>query len=191
MNKKENKHRLRDEYIKHKKEQFAKGLERAFVGNNLYVIIFTDNQQSMSFNGTYADLNNCLSFTNKYDTRISLLKKLFANELTYYGKSIDKWISYKCNHFLPDGSVCNCNTFYIWGNYFVCSNCFAEHLVSDYTATFKNKEDSLNCEYRSRDDNEFNYDTPMIKWHRFGLISKYEFDKFMKDCTNLEQVVYW
>ena len=183
MNKEENKHRLRDEYIKHKKEQFAKGLENAFVGNNLYVIIFIDNQQSMSFNGTYADLNNCLSFANKYDTRISLLKKLFANELTYYGKSIDKWISYKCNHFLPDGSVCNCNTFYIWGNYFVCSNCFSEHLVSDYTATFKNKEDSLN--------NEFNYDTPMIKWHKFGIVSKYEFDKSMKDCINPEQVVYW
>ncbi len=49
MNKEENKHRLRDEYIKHKKEQFAKGLESAFKGNNLYVIIFTDNQQSMSF----------------------------------------------------------------------------------------------------------------------------------------------
>lgn len=63
MNKEENKHRLRDEYIKHKKEQFAKGLESAFVDNNLYVIIFTDNQQSMSFNGTYADLNNCLSFS--------------------------------------------------------------------------------------------------------------------------------
>lgn len=191
MNKKENKHRLRDEYIKHKKEQFAKGLEIAFKGDNLYVIIFTDNQQSMSFNGTYANLNNCLSFANKYDTRISLLEKLFANELTYYGKSIDKWISYKCNHFLPDGSVCNCNTFYIWGNYFVCSNCFAEHLVGDYTATFKNKEDSLNCEHRSRDDNEFNYDTPMIKWHRFGIVSKYEFDKFMKNCTNKEQDVYW
>ena len=37
MNKEENKHRLRDEYIKHKKEQFAKGLESAFKGNNLYV----------------------------------------------------------------------------------------------------------------------------------------------------------
>ena len=38
MNKEENKHRLRDEYIKHKKEQFAKGLESAFKGNNLYSI---------------------------------------------------------------------------------------------------------------------------------------------------------
>lgn len=30
----------------------------------------------------------------------------------------------------------------------------------------------------------------MNTWHRFGLISKYEFDKFMKNCTNPEQVVY-
>lgn len=28
-------------------------------------------------------------------------------------------------------------------------------------------------------------------WHRFGIISKYEFDEFMKDCINPEQVVYW
>lgn len=39
----------------------------------------------------------------------------------------------------------------------------------------------------------------MNTWHRFGLISKYEFNEFMKNCresdalncTNPEQVVYW
>lgn len=36
----------KNEFIKYKKEQFAKGLESAFDENNLYVIIFTDNQQS-------------------------------------------------------------------------------------------------------------------------------------------------
>lgn len=51
-----------------------------------------------------------------------------------------------------------------------------------------NKEEN---KHRLRDDNEFNYDTPMIKWHRFGIVSKYEFDEFMKDCTNPEQEVYW
>ena len=57
--------------------------------------------------------------------------------------------------------------------------------------TMKALAELFECEHRSRDDNEFNYDTPMIKWHRFGIVSKYEFDEFMKDCTNLEQKVYW
>lgn len=36
----------KNEYLKYKKEQFEKNLESAFDENNLYVIIFTDNQQS-------------------------------------------------------------------------------------------------------------------------------------------------
>lgn len=43
--------------------------------------------------------------------------------------------------------------------------------------TMKALANLFECEHRSRDDNEFNYDTPMIKWHRFGIVSKYEFDR--------------
>ena len=39
----------KEEYIKHKKEQFEKNLESAFDENNLYVVIFTDNQQSSCY----------------------------------------------------------------------------------------------------------------------------------------------
>lgn len=37
------------EYLKHKKEQFEKNLASAFDENNLYVVIFTDNQQSSCY----------------------------------------------------------------------------------------------------------------------------------------------
>ena len=52
--------------------------------------------------------------------------------------------------------------------------------MNDFVFTYKTKEDQNDV-----------LNAVLNKWHRFGLISKFEFDEFMKNCTNPEQVVYW
>ena len=133
----------KEEYIKHKKEQFEKNLENAFDENKLYVIIFTDNQQS----SCYGHYEYCDMYCGCDNTWRDNIKNLLAGKLKYYKMTVNKWITYKCE--------CGCNTFY----------CYKDMPMTGTVG--------------------------MNTWHRFGLISKYEFDEFMKNCTNPEQEVYW
>lgn len=57
--------------------------------------------------------------------------------------------------------------------------------MNNFAITYKTKEDAEKVTMSTIGTIGTN------TWHRFGTISKYEFDKFMKDCTNPEQVVYW
>ena len=181
MNKEENKYRLRDEYIKHKKEQFEKNLERAFDENNLDVIIFTDNKQSSCYgHHEYCDMYSgcdCEQRSRANNTWRDNIRNLLTGKFKYYKMTVNKWITYRCE--------CGCNTFYCYKNWFVCSECFKEHLVNDFTITYKTKEDAEKVTMPMAGT------VGMNTWHRFGIISKYEFNEFMKDCTNPEQVVYW
>lgn len=163
----------KNEYLKHKKEQFEKNLERAFDENNLYVIIFTDNQQS----SCYGHHEYCDIYSGCDNTWRDNIRNLLTGKLKYYKMTVNKWITYKCD--------CGCNTFYIYKNWFVCSECFSEHIMNDFVITYKTKEDAEKVTMPMTGT------VGMNTWHRFGLISKYEFDEFMKDCTNKEQVVYW
>lgn len=156
------------EYIKQKKEQFEKNLEWALDENKLYVIIFTDNKQS----SCYGHHEYCDMYGGCDNTWRDNIKNLLTGKLKYYKMTVNKWITYRC--------ACGCNTFYIYKDWFVCSNCFSEHIMNDFVFTYKTKEDQNDV-----------LNAVLNKWHRFGLISKFEFDEFMKNCTNPEQVVYW
>ena len=156
------------EYIKQKKEQFEKNLEWALDENKLYVIIFTDNKQS----SCYGHHEYCDMYGGCDNTWRDNIKNLLTGKLKYYKMTVNKWITYRC--------ACGCNTFYIYKDWFVCSNCFSEHIMNDFVFTYKTKEDQNDV-----------LNAVLNKWHRFGLISKFEFDEFMKNCTNPEQEVYW
>lgn len=156
------------EYIKQKKEQFEKNLEWALDENKLYVIIFTDNKQS----SCYGHHEYCDMYGGCDNTWRDNIKNLLTGKLKYYKMTVNKWITYRC--------ACGCNTFYIYKDWFVCSNCFSEHIMNDFVFTYKTKEDQNDV-----------LNAVLNKWHRFGLISKFEFDEFMKNCTNKEQEVYW
>ena len=156
------------EYIKQKKEQFEKNLEWALDENKLYVIIFTDNKQS----SCYGHHEYCDMYGGCDNTWRDNIRNLLTGKLKYYKMTVNKWITYRC--------ACGCNTFYIYKDWFVCSNCFSEHIMNDFVFTYKTKEDQNDV-----------LNAVLNKWHRFGLISKFEFDEFMKNCTNSEQVVYW
>lgn len=164
----------KEEYIKQKKEQFEKGLECSFDENKLYVIIFTDNQQS----SCYGHHEYCDMYCGCDNTWRDNIRNLLAGKLKYYKMTVNKWITYRCNN-------CGCNSFYCYKDWFVCSNCFSEHIVNDFAITFKTKEDAEKVSMATVGNIKMN------TWHRFGIVSKYEFDKFMKDCTNKEQEVYW
>lgn len=161
------------DYLKHKREQFEKGLESAFGENNLYVIIFTDNKQS----SCYGHHEYCNMYGGSDNTWRDNIRNLLEGKLKYYRMPVNKWITYKCE--------CGCNTFYCYKDWFVCSKCFKEHIMNNFAITFKTKEDAEKVTMSTVGTIKTN------TWHRFGIISKYEFDKFMKDCTNPEQVVYW
>lgn len=156
------------EYIKHKKEQFEKNLESAFDKNNLYVVIFTETKQS----SCYGHHEYCDMYSGCDNTWRDNIRNLLTGKFKYYKMTVNKWITYRC--------ACGCNTFYIYKDWFVCSNCFSEHIMNDFVFTCKTKEDQNDV-----------LNAVLNKWHRFGLISKFEFDEFMKNCTNPEQVVYW
>lgn len=122
------------------------------------------------------------------------IRDLLAGKLKYYKMTVNKWITYKCN--------CGCNTFYCYRDWFVCSECFKEHLVGDFAITFKTKEDAKKISMATVGTVKTNLTSPcqvLNTWHRYGIISEYEFDEFMKDChesdalncTNPEQEVYW
>lgn len=144
----------KEEYIKQKKKQFEKHLQQSFEINNLYVIIFTDVAQS-SYYGS-CDYYNMYTGNIPWENNVKLL---LSGQLKYYQISVDKWITYKCN--------CGCNAFFAYENWFVCSNCFFEHSIGDFTVTFNETKEN--------------------RWHKFGIVSKYEFDEFMKECTNKER----
>lgn len=134
------------EYIKKKKEQFENGLKSAFDENKLYVIVFADaNQSSCCGCHEYCDM-----YSGCNNTWRDNIRNLLKGELKYYQTPVDKWITYRCN--------CGCDSFYCYRNWFVCSECFDEHLVGAFVRT----EGNL--------------------WHRFGIVSKYEFDGFVKEC---------
>ena len=57
--------------------------------------------------------------------------------------------------------------------------------MNDFVITYKTKEDAEKVTM------PITGTVGMNTWYRFGLISKYEFNEFMKNCTNPEQVVYW
>lgn len=156
------------EYIKQKKEQFEKNLKWALDENKLYVIIFTDNKQS----SCYGHHEYCDMYGGCDNTWRDNIRNLLTGKLKYYKMTVNKWITYRC--------ACGCNTFYIYKDWFVCSNCFSEHIMNDFVFTYKTKEDQNDV-----------LNAVLNKWHRFGLISKFEFDEFMKNCTNPEQEVYW
>lgn len=158
----------KNEYLKHKKEQFEKILESAFDENNLYVIIFTETKQS----SCYGHHEYCDMYGGCDNTWRDNIRNLLTGKLKYYKMTVNKWITYRC--------TCGCNTFHIYKDWFVCSNCFSEHIVNDFVITYKTKEDQNDV-----------LNAVLNKWHRFGLISKFEFDEFMKNCTNPEQEVYW
>ena len=164
----------KEEYIKQKKEQFEKNLEWALDENKLYVIIFTDNKQS----SCYGRYEYCIIHSGHDITWRENIRRLLNGTLRYHSYSINKWITYRCNN-------CGCNSFYSYKNWFVCSKCFSEHLVNDFALTFKTKEDAEKVTTSEVGTVKTN------TWHRFGIISEYEFDEFMKNCTNPEQVVYW
>lgn len=105
------------------------------------------------------------------------IRNLLTGKFKYYKMTVNKWITYKC--------TCGCNTFYIYKDWFVCSECFSEHIMNNFAITYKTKEDAEKVIMPTTGT------IGMNTWHRFGIISKYEFDKFMKNCTNPEQVVYW
>lgn len=160
------------EFIKLQKEQFDKKIASAF-NKEPFVIIFTDATQSSAY--------GCYSYLTMYNDSVfswrENLRMLFNGTLRYYGRAVNKWTTYKCK--------CGCNSFYIWKHWYVCSECFTEHVLNaeNTMITFKDKE---KC------GPEFEYDAKaIIKWHEFGLITKFEFDKFMKNCTNPEQEVYF
>lgn len=122
------------------------------------------------------------------------IRDLLAGKLKYYKMTVNKWITYKCK--------CGCNTFYCYRDWFVCSECFKEHLVGDFAITFKTKEDAKKVSMATVGTVKTNLTSPcqvLNTWHRYGIISEYEFDEFMKDChesdalncTNPEQEVYW
>lgn len=162
------------EYIKQKKEQFEKNLEWALDENKLYVLIFTDKKQSSCYGRyEYCDMHSGHAITWRENIR-----RLLNGTLRYHSYSINKWITYRCNN-------CGCNSFYCYKDWFVCSNCFSEHLINDFAITFKTKEDAEKVTTSEIGTVKTN------TWHRFGIISEYEFDEFMKNCTNPEQDVYW
>lgn len=158
----------KEEYIKHKKKQFEKNLESAFDKNNLYVVIFTEIKHS----SCYGHHEYCDMYGGCGNTWRDNIRNLLTGKLKYYKMTVNKWITYRC--------ACGCNTFYIYKDWFVCSNCFSEHIMNDFVFTYKTKEDQNDV-----------LNAVLNKWHRFGLISKFEFDEFMKNCTNPEKVVYW
>lgn len=171
----------KNEYLKHKKEQFEKNLETSFDETKLYVIIFTDNQQSSCY-GHYEHCDmyggcDCEQRSRANNTWRDNIRNLLAGKLKYYKMTVNKWITYKCE--------CGCNTFYCYKDWFVCSKCFKEHLVNNFAITFKTKEDAEKVTMSTVGTIGTN------TWYKYGIISVYEFDEFMKNCTNPEQVVYW
>lgn len=120
---------------------------------------------------------NCEQRSRANNTWRDNIRNLLTGKFKYYKMLVNKWITYKCD--------CGCNTFYIYKDLFVCSECFSEHIMNNFVITYKTKEDAEKVTMPMTGT------VGMNTWHRFGLISKYEFDKFMKDCTNPEQEVYW
>lgn len=179
MDKNENNHRLRDEFIKHEQQLFNKQVKDVF-DKEPFVIIFADAVQSSAYG-----CHSYLTMYNSIFTWRESLRMLFNGGLRYHGCTVNKWTTYKCN--------CGCNSFYIWKHWYVCSECFTKHVLNaeNTMITFRDKDKcgpEYECEHRLRDE----YDAKaIIKWHKLGLTSKFEFDEFMKNCTNPEQVVYW
>ena len=169
----------KNEFIKNQQQLFNKQIEDVF-DKEPFIIIFTDAIQSSTY--------GCHSYLTMYNSILTWresLRMLFNGGLRYHGCTVNKWITYRCK--------CGCNSFYIWKHWYVCSECFTKHILNaeNTLITFKDKEkcgSEYECEHRLRDE----YDAKAtIKWHKFGLISKFEFDEFMKNCTNPEQQVYF
>lgn len=70
----------KNEYLKHKKEQFEKNLETSFDEIKLYVIIFTDNQQS----SCYGHYEHCDMYCGCDNTWRDNIRNLLAGKLKYY-----------------------------------------------------------------------------------------------------------
>lgn len=162
----------KNEFIKQEQQLFNKQVKDVF-DKEPFVIIFTDAVQSSAY--------GCYSYLTMYNSNVlswrESLRMLFNGTLKYYGYAVNKWTTYRCK--------CGCNSFYIWKHWYVCSECFTKHVLNaeNTLITFKDKE---KC------GPEYEYDAKaIIKWHKFGLISKFEFDEFMKNCTNKEQQVYF
>lgn len=169
----------KNEFIKNQQQLFNKQIEDVF-DKEPFIIIFTDAIQSSAY--------GCHSYLTMYNSILTWresLRMLFNGGLRYHGCTVNKWITYRCK--------CGCNSFYIWKHWYVCSNCFSEHSVNDFVITYKTKEDAEKVTMPMTGTIASNAcaSIGMNTWHRFGLISKYEFNEFMKNCTNPEQVVYW
>ena len=162
----------KNSFIKQEQQLFNKQVKDVF-DKEPFVIIFTDAVQSSAYGCySYLTMYNCVQRSWRESLRM-----LFNGTLRYHGCTVNKWTTYKCN--------CGCNSFYIWKHWYVCSECFTKHILNaeNTMITFKDKE---KC------GSEYEYDAKAtIKWHKFGLISKFEFDEFMKNCTNKEQQVYF
>lgn len=162
----------KNEFIKLQKEKFDKRIKSVF-DKEPFVIIFTDAIQS----SCHGHFSYCDMYSGYNSTWVENFKRLFNGTLRYYIYTIDKWFSFKCK--------CGCNAFYFWNSRYVCSECFETYCLSieGIVNTFVNKEDSIALNKVKN--------VPTIRWHKFGIIDKNEFDEFMKDCTNPEQIVYW
>lgn len=146
--------------------------DNAFYRAYDFFIYFNRNKRAVCYIG-----NNCEQRSRANNTWRDNIRNLLTGKFKYYKMTVNKWITYKC--------TCGCNTFYIYKDWFVCSECFSEHIMNNFAITYKTKEDAEKVIMPTTGT------IGMNTWHRFGIISKYEFDKFMKNCTNPEQVVYW
>lgn len=136
MNKEENKHRLRDEYIKLKKEQFNKKIDEAF-RDKPYVFIYIP-----AYNTWMLDCSKSKWTYHTLDGTFENIKGVLSGELIFRKKPIVCSPASKLFYRLFECEECGCHSFYQFNHRAVCSNCFKENILidQDYLIPFENEE---------------------------------------------------